>query len=262
MEKLNLRIRKSYEPVNSDTTERQKCFYLITEGPTEESYFYGVRNNRVDLGIHNDIKIEVVPKAEGDESLSHPYQLVEAALRYLGRLDSEGNILPEKEWEANCQWKDYEEGLDRVCIIFDRDYRDLEKWLDEIYDLCKRHNLYIGISNPNFELWLLMHFPNISQYDRALLLKNPKNLRQEVVPGASKNKKYLEILVAKAAGGYTKGSSLRFERFQNGVPLALEQKHLFEENDEGIRTKLGSNIGVLLEMMKNKVSKGGTEGLL
>lgn len=93
------------------------------------------------------------------------------------------------------------------CIIFDRDYRDLEKWLDEIYDLCKKHNLYIGISNPNFELWLLMHFQDISQYDRELLLKNPKNLREEIVPGASKKKKYLEILVAKAADGYTKSHS-------------------------------------------------------
>lgn len=57
----------------------------------------------------------------------------------------------------------------------------------------------VVMSNPNFELWLLMHFPNIKQYPEEMLLENKKNLRHQLFENESKNKKYLEILVSKSA---------------------------------------------------------------
>lgn len=37
-------------------------------------------------------RIEVVPKSEGQESYSHPVQLLQAALRIMGRIDENGKI--------------------------------------------------------------------------------------------------------------------------------------------------------------------------
>ena len=249
LKRLNLRTPKSFAYNWSETENPRIRFFLVTEGPTEESYFDGIKNNKRELGIKNDIHIEIIPKEEGDENMSHPCQLVTAALECMGRIDENGNEYPPDKWQEHCKWDlDFEN--DRVCVIFDRDYRHLETKLDWIYEKCEKHNIFIGISNPNFELWLLMHFPDIDRYAPELLLGNPKNLRHKWFEDASEKKKYLEILVAKTSGGYTKGSKLRFERFISGIPLAIEQEKHFEEDVVLLREKLGSNVGVLIEKMK------------
>lgn len=251
MKRLNLRTPKPYENIWKEDEEEKKQFFIVAEGPTEEFYFTGVKNNRRELDINSNVHIEVIQKESGEESLSHPRQLVTAALMCMGRMDAEGHELPEDEWEKHCRW-DYRREVDVVCVIFDRDYRNLENELDWIYDMCNKHKIYIGISNPNFELWLLMHFPDVQQYDRKLLKENPKNLHGKVVPGASAKKKYLEIVLSGVANGYVKGSSLKFERFADGISLAIEQEKLFEEDTEKLREYLGSNVGVLLTKMKKK----------
>ena len=251
MKQLNLRTPKSYDrSLEAETENARAYFYLVTEGATEESYFEGINNNKRLLNIKNNIFVEVVPKEEGAESYSHPYQLVLAALRLMGRMDENGNEIPENEWAANCKL-DYDKNTDVICVIFDRDYKNLEIHLDSIYELCIKNNIYIGLSNPNFELWLLMHFADIDEYDRDLLYRNPKNIRNQYFEDASVNKKYLEILVSRSANGYKKGGSLKFERFIDGISLAMEQEKLFEEDVEQLKENLGSNIGKLVAKIKS-----------
>ncbi|RKI89403.1 hypothetical protein D7V94_18285 [Parablautia intestinalis] len=78
-------------------------FYCISEGATEESYFYSVRNNKTELNIKNDVYIEVIEKQEGQETLSHPMQLVKACLFQMGRIDLEGNSISKDKWVENCK---------------------------------------------------------------------------------------------------------------------------------------------------------------
>ena len=250
MKRLNLRIPKSYEPVRSESGVFRRKYFLIAEGPTEESYFEGIKNNRRYFDIAGDIHIEILPKAEGEETLSHPKQLVDAALEFMGRTDSGGNDVPQSEWEIYCKW-DYDKEEDRVCVVFDRDYKGLEGHLGWIYEKCRENGISICMSNPNFELWLLMHFPDIGRYEPQKLFQNKKNLRHQVDEKASQKKKYLEILVSKAAGGYSKGSKVKFERFKEGVLLAMEQEKMFEENIDLLKDKMGTNIGLLLGEIRN-----------
>ena len=81
MKKLNLRNPKTFDYTNeAGAIPPIIRFYCVSEGATEESYFFGVRNNRKELHIKNDVYIEVVEKQEGQETLSHPMQLVHACL--------------------------------------------------------------------------------------------------------------------------------------------------------------------------------------
>lgn len=136
--------------------------------------------------------------------------------------------------------------------MFDRDYRHLEKHWDYIVGKCKEHNIFIAMSNPNFEFWLCLHFEQIHSYDRALLHKNPKNLRGEYFPNGSKSKKCLEIILSDLAGGYKKGKTLDFDKYKDNVEMAIISEKKFEENVEMMFDKLGSNVGVLIEKMKNE----------
>lgn len=222
LEKLNLRTPKTFDyGGETETVQPRVRFYCVSEGATEESYFFGVRNNKTELNIKNDVHIEVIEKQEGQETLSHPMQLVKACLFQMGRIDENGHEIEKSEWEDNCKWDKFDGNIDKVCIIFDRDYRKLEEKMDEIFRLCDKHRIKIVMSNPNFELWLLMHFPNIEQYEKDMLLENRKNLRHQLFKEASTRKKYLEILVSKNADGYSKGNKIGFERFLPLVDTAV-----------------------------------------
>ena len=52
MERLNLRKPKPYDYSSEAGTVKPRVhFYCVSEGATEESYFEGIRNNRVTLRI-------------------------------------------------------------------------------------------------------------------------------------------------------------------------------------------------------------------
>lgn len=151
------------------------------------------------------------------------------------------------------EWDTYDIETDEIWIIFDQDYKDLEKIYEDIYQTCKTNKLNVGITNPNFEFWLLIHAPGIEKYDRELLKNNPKNYGKKLFPDASKKKKYIQILVSKNLGGYKKGSKIQFDRFLPGVELAIEQEKMFQQDSQKIICELGSNIGVLIKKMQDKI---------
>ena len=82
-------------------------------------------------------------------------------------------------------------------------------------------------------------------------MENKKNLRHQLFEEASKNKKYLEILVAKNAEGYAKGSKIKFDRFLPLVDVAVEQAKNFCEDSEYLMNELGTSVGRLIEEMRN-----------
>lgn len=251
MKKLNLRKITTFDYSNeADTEEQHIHFFCVSEGATEESYFYGIRNNKTELHIKNEVHIHVVEKEEGQETYSHPMQLVKSCLVQMGHMDENGQELPEGEWEKNCRWDDYDRDIDQVCVIFDRDYKDLELCLDEIFDLCAKHGVKIVMSNPNFELWLLMHFPNIEKFDREEIRANKKNLRHQIAKDSSKNKKFLEIQVAKKANGYTKGGKIKFETFLPLIDQAIYQAKLFCNEPKQLIDEIGTSVGKLIEEIR------------
>ena len=65
MKKLNLRNPKTFDYTKEAGAIPPRIrFYCVSEGATEESYFFGVRNNRKELHIKNDVYIEVVEKQD------------------------------------------------------------------------------------------------------------------------------------------------------------------------------------------------------
>ena len=98
MERLNLREQKPFDFSRQyNSTPTRARFICVAEGPTEESYILGIRNNKAKLQIKNDVSIEVIPKEVGQESYSHPLQLVEACLYKMGRRDKEGKDMLKEE---------------------------------------------------------------------------------------------------------------------------------------------------------------------
>lgn len=252
MERLNLRQPSKYDYSDeADSCEQNINFYCVSEGATEESYLYGLRNNKKELQIRNNVFINVIEKTEENETYSYPVQLVNACLYYMGCMKEDGTKIPKEDWDKNSKWDGYKREIDKVCVLFDRDFRDLEKVLPDIIDNCCEYGIEMVMSNPNFELWLLMHFPNIEKYDKKQIKENKKNIRYQFDENASKKKKFLEIEVGKLAGGYTKGSKIKFERFIDGIDLAIKQAKNFEEEPEKLVDEIATSMGKLIEEMKS-----------
>lgn len=66
---------------------------------------------------------------------------------------------------------------DQLWVVVDRDDWK-EKMIAEVAQLCQQNdNLRFCMSNPCFELWLILHLEDVtaySEYDKQLLFKNPR----------------------------------------------------------------------------------------
>lgn len=107
---------------------------IICEGETEEIYFEAIRKAKK----LSTLKIEVVNPAHTD-----PENIVRIAIERRKELNKEERWFPK----------------DQIWAVFDGDehkHKDLKNWNTAI-DLAKRKNVKLGISNPSFELWYLLH---------------------------------------------------------------------------------------------------------
>ncbi|UUX91229.1 RloB family protein [Methanoplanus endosymbiosus] len=100
------------------------------------------------------------------------------------------------------------------------------------------------VSNPCFELWILMHLSVIHELDRNKMYENRK---------INRNKCFLEAEVKKELPEYRK-NNLPFERLIDKVEDAIINEHLFCENPDELEFNLGSNVGLLLTELKKGCS--------
>jgi RloB-like protein len=113
---------------------------------------------------------------------------------------------------------DLKEGDQLWCLV------DADKWpeknIAQAHQLCKQKNYEFCMTNPCFELWLLLHhldFKTLDEAEKNDLLKNPK---------ASSSKNHLEqvlheILQKEFGEGYRKGAISKTHLKK--IPFALRQ---------------------------------------
>lgn len=206
----------------SGNKEPKNKYYIVPEGDkTEIKYFCGIRDNAQYLKIKQLIDIVLL---ENDNDESHPKKKLE---NFKKTLDA-GNIVFDKE-------------IDKVCFIFDRDPQNFkEKQFEDIKKQCEYNGYILCITNPTFELFLLMHSDKVFKLDKEKMLLNEKQ----------GNKRFLEIEVSKEFGHGK--INLDFDKFKSKVWTAIKNEKNFCEDLDGLKTQLGSNIGLVLENIINK----------
>jgi RloB-like protein len=113
------------------TLEQRSRFLVYAEGSvTEEIY---IRGARADLG-------RVGPNIEIGSTHGEPLKLVRDAVRHQEREYSQGDA------------------FNQVWCVFDVESPEPHGSLNEAIELADRNNIRCGITNPCFELWLILHF--------------------------------------------------------------------------------------------------------
>jgi hypothetical protein len=105
----------------------------------------------------------------------------------------------------------------------------------------------MALSNPNFELWLLLHLKDLADYSQEQLddILNNKKIN------ASKN--ILELELSSLLEGYNK-SKYAVEKFLPFIQTAIERAQAFDINpeDRWIEGKLGTRMYRLAESILGK----------
>lgn len=136
---------------------------------------------------------------------------------------------------------EYEKDFDIVCIIIDRDRHSFtEIQYDQVINICRDNNYKLGITNPCFEFWLLLHHTDCKEYSKEEILNNYRKTKY--------TKNFLEKCLTKKLGSYKK-NKLRFDVFKNNIKTAIKNEKLYCNDIIDLKNEVGSSIGSIISQI-------------
>ncbi|HEY8780269.1 MAG TPA: RloB family protein [Mucilaginibacter sp.] len=197
----------------SNTIPKEKIIVLAFEGnDTERIYFSDLKD---DVKFENDIihlYLLIRPKNDTKSAPIHVFNKLKKEIKEEYNLDV----------------------ADELWMIVDKD-----NWqnIPEIIELCKNEsNFFVALSNPCFELWLLLHIIDIKQFteqEQNKILDNKK---------ISNSKNYIDrVLGSVVNGGYNK-TNPRPERFLPYINDAISRAEDLDDKSEDYPSKLGTHV--------------------
>ncbi len=217
----------------SNTISPEQIYIIATEGETEQLYFEAIDTQ----STSNKVTIELVPKVDSKGNKiteSNPRN----TLKYLKLYNAENNI-------KNHKYKEF-------WLL-----SDVDRWgeqIDEVYIACKAENYFFALSNPCFEIWLLLHRKPITDFtaeQQELLLRNPKvNEKWEIKARAKR--RYIEKHLISICEQYSK-STLNTSDYIPYINDAITNAiTLHIDKAEKYPTGLGTHVYILVKKILNK----------
>lgn len=214
---------------NIEQLEPYKKFFFICEGAnTETWYFQKLVDLRKQLGIHPLIDICFLEKTEEDRDITYPIKLLEF---------------------ADQQKKNEEIGFDmehdKMIVVFDADIFETKvENYDEILRIALENGDILAVSNPAFELFLLLHFPEsyseIISPNQTEILKNEKEGNQTFI---------YKLLLEKCGMNCKKNSKIG--ELAQQIDIAIEQEKFLNQDITAVRGNLTCNIGKIIADIRN-----------
>ena len=207
--------------------DAEKLFVLSYEGTvTEKKYF---QDFRASIHFNNNGLIEIVPLKRPKDKGSDPFSV-----------------------KKLLTWAKKEYGFkitDEFWLIVDRDdWESIHKLsFEDLVNECKNEdNFYLAMSNPCFEIWLVLHLKNLSEFteeEQAFIFENAKIV----------NKNYIDILVAQLQGGdrgYNKkpNPSIYLPLTKTAIERAKSIDNLEEDYPKSIGTHLYKLVEKLIKI--------------
>ncbi|MGL5904511.1 MAG: RloB family protein [Cetobacterium sp.] len=221
------RERKSLFERKENIEAPLKIYGLIMEGSqTEEDYFEGIILNKKKLGIKEKIKLHKIPKkplirGENDSHCSH---MLKQAIEYKEKNDYEN---------------------EEVVFVLDRDQQNFkEDQYDEFLKICSENGYNICMSNPTFELWLLMHFD--MKLDSEYIKKIKENRK---ISRSNRAPRFLAAEVALKLERSHRKKNVPFEKVINGVEQAIKNSQKFPDDLITLKNETGTTIGKFFEKL-------------
>lgn len=202
----------------SQKKDYKKVYFIACEGRrTEVDYFNSIEENKKSKFINIDETIHI-------EAMSQEYN----------------NALDLLECLKN---KRVQEDLDdyELCLVVDRDYKSfIGKQFETVLKGCEEHKINLGISNPCFEIWLLLHFSSCKK-DKTKLWNNVndyigKQITEEIKKINPTFQKYNK-----------NGIKNQFDYYLPRIENAIVNSTNHEINNKSLRKQFGTSVGELMK---------------
>ncbi len=195
-----MRVRKEFE--RPDGKNLARLVVIATEGKTEQIYFKALKEKKEAKNVH----VEILTSDEEGNNNPDPNSVFERLSKFMLKYEIADD--------------------DGLWLVIDRD-RWLERTFSSLARKCHQNpNLKFCVSNPAFELWLMLHligFEELSEQEKSAIKTNRKQ-RKGGVPFLKK--KMRELLGSYNESNYNTESLLR----GRNVDLAIERAILLDTN--------------------------------
>jgi hypothetical protein len=223
------REQKGVSKPKSKTAETRRYFVIASEGAdTERIYFEGLRDKIIEEGISDKlIKVEFLErKTEVERAKSSHKAVIKQLNDY------------KKKYQIDSR--------DELWLIIDRDKQNNKpKNIADIAQSCLQKGYFLGLSNPAFEIWLLLHLTDLATYTTTALETLLQNKR---VNPSSSSKTALKKELSDVLGGFNE-TSYDVEKFLPFIQLAVQRAKILDINptDRWIDETLGTRVYRLIE---------------
>ena len=214
---------------HEDKIDPFRKYVFICEGAnTEVWYFRKLIDLRKRLGIHLLIDIRLWEKTEGDKDISYPRKLIEFA----------------EERKADAELG-FDRKHDKMIIIFDADIFSAKvTGYEDVVSLGEQYGDILGITNPNFELYLLLHFHE--SYEDDILPNAERLIRNEKVGNMR-----LSYLLLQNRTGINSKTNKSIGDLAEKVEIAIKQEKRLNQDVHRCLGQLTSCIGSIIEMIRS-----------
>lgn len=213
-------MRKRKDFVRLEDVRSARLVVIAGEGRyTESIYFNAVKNELRAPNVH----VEVLDRNSDESSPERVHRQVADFMRQYNIEDD-----------------------DELWLVIDRD-RWQERMLSQVAQLCTQNShLHFCMSNPCFELWLLLHLEDVEQYDdktKNALLQNKKN--KSGVTWLKKRMK--DLLGSYAESNYDALSLIPY------TSVAMDRARRLDNNPQDCWPQsIGSRVYLLMESITGK----------
>lgn len=212
-----------------EQTEPYRKFFFICEGVnTETWYFQSLIDLRKELGIHPLIDICLLEKTDEDRDVSYPLHLIQF---------------------ANAQ-KDnpairFDKTHDKMIVVFDADiFESKVANYNEILKIAEQSDDIPAVTNPAFELFLLLHFPNAY---RELIAPHLDDILKNEKDG---NQTYVYKLLREKSGMNSK-KNRRIGEPAKQIDVAIEQERNLNQDVYSAQGRVTSNVAKVICEIRN-----------
>jgi len=203
--------------------DAEKLFVLSYEGTiSEKKYFNDFRES---VFFNDSGLIEIVPLKKEENTGTDPLSVKKLL----------------KKAKLDYQFKK----TDEFWLIIDRDHWETIHKINFdklVADCNKEDNFFLAMSNPCFEIWLIMHLKDINEYNEeevGLLLENASK---------SSKKNHIDVVLGDLQGrGYNKRPNP--EIFLPLTKTAIERAKKLDNTNAPYPKTLGSHIYKLIEKL-------------
>ncbi len=213
-------MRKRKDFVRLEGVRSARLVVIAGEGRyTESIYFNAVKNKLRAPNVH----VEVLDRNSDESSPESVHRQVADFMRQYNIEDD-----------------------DELWLVIDRD-RWQERMLSQVAQLCAQNShLHFCMSNPCFELWLLLHLEDVEQYDddtKNALLQNRKS--KSGITWLKKRMK--DLLGSYAESNYDALSLIPY------APTAMDRARRMDSNPQDRWPQsIGSRVYLLMESITGK----------